>query len=71
MTDHFLELHEEYSERMAAQAFGALLRRASCGRPTLHILSEPGQYCPRVAKALTTPAPWDQGCDKTSTFADR
>ena len=30
-------------------------------------LNQPGQYCPRVAKVLSTPAPWDDPCDKTST----
>ena len=61
MTDHFLLLHEEYAERMTTQAFDALLRR----------ITRPGRYCPRVAKALSTPAPWDAQCDKTSTPADQ
>jgi hypothetical protein len=61
MTDHFSLLHEEYAERMTAQAFDALLRR----------ITKPGQYCPRVAKVLSTPAPWDKPCDKTSTSADQ
>ena len=61
MTDHFEELHEEYCHRMANQAFGALLYR----------LSRPGRFCPRVAKVLSTPAPWDAECDKTSTPADQ
>ena len=37
----------------------------------LHRLSEPGRYCPRVAKVLSTPSPWDAECDKTSTSADQ
>jgi hypothetical protein len=37
----------------------------------LHRLSEPGRYCPRVAKVLSTPSPWDAECDKTSTPADQ
>ena len=57
MNDHFLRLHEEYAERMTAQAFDSLLRR----------ITRPGRYCLRVAKVLSTPAPWDTSCDKTST----
>ena len=34
-------------------------------------LDKPGRYCPRVAKVLSTPAPWDDDCDKTSTPEDR
>jgi hypothetical protein len=30
-------------------AFDALLRR----------ITRPGRYCPKVAKVLSTPAPWD------------
>ena len=40
-----------------AEAFDRLQQR----------LQRPGQRCPRVAKVLSTPAPWDAGCDKTST----
>lgn len=61
MTDHFLELHEEYCERMGNQAFARFL----------HQLSKPGKYCPKVAKVLSTPAPWDDACDKTSTPTDQ
>jgi hypothetical protein len=57
MTDHFSLLHEEYAERMTAQAFDDLVRR----------ITRPGRYCPKVAKVLSTPAPWDNTCDKTST----
>ena len=57
MTDHFSFLHEEYAERITAQAFDALVRR----------ITRPGRYCPKVAKVLSTPAPWDDTCDKTST----
>jgi hypothetical protein len=32
-------------------AFDALLAR----------LSRPGEYCPRVARVLSTPAPWEAG----------
>jgi hypothetical protein len=32
-------------------AFAALLRR----------ITRPGRYCPRAAKVLATPAPWDGG----------
>lgn len=56
MTDHFGGLH-----KMVPADFYALLRR----------LSKPGRYCPRVAKVLSTPAPWDDDCDKTSTPEDR
>jgi hypothetical protein len=52
MTDHFVQLH-----KMVHADFDALLRR----------ITRPGRYCPRVAKVLCTPAPWDEGCDKTST----
>jgi len=34
-------------------------------------LQRPGRYCPRVAKVLSTTAPWDTGCDKTSTPDDQ
>jgi hypothetical protein len=34
-------------------------------------LAEPSQYDPRAAKVLSTPAPWDEPCDKTSTSADQ
>ena len=42
---------------ITATSFDHLLRR----------LQRPGRYCPRVAKVLSTPAPWDAQCDKTST----
>ena len=45
MTDHFVRLH-----KMVPAAFDALLRR----------VTRPGRYCPRVAKVLSTPAPWDK-----------
>ena len=34
-------------------------------------IARPGQYCPRVAKVLSTPAHWDTGCDKASTPEDQ
>lgn len=46
MTNHFGEPH-----KMVPVAFDALLRRAT----------RPGRYCPRVARVLSTPAPWDGG----------
>jgi hypothetical protein len=46
---------------LTATAFDRLLQR----------IQRPGQYCPRVAKVLSTPAPWDAECDKTSTPDDR
>jgi DNA-binding ferritin-like protein len=59
MTDHFGELHKMVPERieLTQRDFDALVER----------LNQPGQYCPRVAKVLSTPAPWDDLCDKTST----
>lgn len=33
----------------------------------LHRITRPGRYCPKVAKVLSTLAPWDAPCDKTST----
>ncbi len=56
MTDHFVEV-----TKMVPADFDALQRR----------LDKPGRYCPRVAKVLSTPAPWDDDCDKTSTPEDR
>jgi hypothetical protein len=56
MTDHFVELH-----KMVSADFDALLRR----------LQRPSRYCPRVAKVLSTPAPWDAQRDKTSTPANQ
>lgn len=65
MTDLFSELHEElheeYCERMVNQAFARLFPR----------LSKPGKYCPKVAKVMSTPAPGDDACDKTSTPEDQ
>ena len=61
MTDHFSHLHEEYTERMAAQAFDTLFRR----------VFKPGQFCPEVARVLSRPAPWDKTCNKTSTHGDQ
>jgi hypothetical protein len=40
-------------------SFDRLLRR----------LQRPGRYCSRVANVLSTPAPWETECDKTSTSA--
>jgi DNA-binding ferritin-like protein len=59
MTDHFGDLHKMVPERieLSQRDFDALVER----------LDQPGQYDPRVAKVLSTPAPWDEGCDKTST----
>jgi hypothetical protein len=37
---------------LSPAAFDALLRR----------ITRPGRYCPRVAKVLSTTAPWDAGC---------
>jgi hypothetical protein len=56
MTDHFVEV-----TKMVPADFHALLRR----------LQRLGRYCPRVAKVLSTPAPWDAQCDKTSTTEDQ
>ena len=56
MTDHFVEV-----TKMVPADFDALLRR----------LQRPGRYCPRVAKALSTPALWGAQCDETSTPADQ
>lgn len=63
MTDHFPGIKKMVPERivLSADAFEALQRR----------LDEPGRYDPRVAKVLSTPAPWDEGRDKTSTSADQ
>lgn len=44
-----------------AEAFDRLQQR----------LQRPSRYCPRVAKVLSTPAPWDAVCDKTSTPDDQ
>ena len=52
MTDHFGEMH-----KIAPADFDALAKR----------LQQPGRYDPKVAKVLSTPAPWDTKCDKTST----
>lgn len=62
MTDHFGDLHKMVPERigLSQRDFDALVER----------LAKPGRYCPRVAKVLSTPAPWDEGCDKTSTPAN-
>lgn len=62
MTDHFPDTKKMVPERVVLlpDAFDALQRR----------LDEPGQYDPRVAKVLSTTAPWDKDCDKTSTPAD-
>lgn len=54
------ELAKPYRLELPAKDFDALQQR----------LAEPGQYDPRVAKVLSTPAPWDDGCDKTSTSAN-
>ena len=40
---------------LSPAAFDALLRR----------ITRPGRYCPRVAKVLSTPAPWDASCELT------
>jgi DNA-binding ferritin-like protein len=63
MTDHFEELHKMVPERieLTQRDFDALVER----------LNQPGQYCPRVAKVLSTPAPWDDHCNKTSTHKDQ
>ena len=61
MIDEFWQLHQEYAERMTTQAFAIAMCR----------LSRPSLYCPKVAKVLSTPAPWERDCDKTSTPADR
>jgi hypothetical protein len=45
---------------LSPAAFDALLRR----------ITRPGRYCPKVAKVLSTPALWDDTCDKTSTPED-
>jgi hypothetical protein len=52
MADHFGEMH-----KMTPADFDALAKR----------LQQPGRYDPKVAKVLSTPAPWDTKCDKTST----
>jgi len=52
MTDHFGETH-----KMVPANFDALAKR----------LQQPGRYDPKVAKVLSTPAPWERDCDKTST----
>ena len=59
MTDHFLDLTQMVPERivLSPEGFAALQRR----------LAQPGRYCPRVAKVLSRPAPWDEDCDKTFT----
>jgi len=59
MTDHFVDLTKMVPERieLSPESFAALQRR----------LAKAGGYDPRVAKVLSTPAPWDEGCDKTST----
>lgn len=46
---------------MVSADFDALLQR----------LSRPGRYCPRVAKVLSTPAPWDAKCDETCTIKNQ
>jgi len=56
MADHFGEMH-----KMAAANFDALAKR----------LQRPGRYDLKVAKVLSTPAPWNDDCDKTSTPANR
>jgi hypothetical protein len=56
MTDHFVEV-----TKMVPADFDALLRR----------LQRPCRYCPKVAKVLSTPAPWDDHCNKTSTHKDQ
>jgi hypothetical protein len=61
MTNLFSHLHDEYAERMTAQAFDALFRR----------VFKPGQFCPEVARVLSKPAPWEDTCDTTSTPEDR
>ena len=63
MTDHFDALNQTVPKciKLSAENFDALQRR----------LYEPGQYDPRVARVLSTPAPWDDDCDKTSTSADK
>lgn len=53
MADHFVRL-----PKMVPADFDALLRR----------LSKPGRYCPRVARVLSTPAPWDD--DTTAPETD-
>lgn len=59
MTDLFVDLTKMVPEpiMLSPEGFNALQRR----------LAEAGGYCPRVAKVLSTPAPWDEDCDKTST----
>ena len=63
MTDLFVDLTKMVPERivLSPEGFAALQRR----------LSQPGRYCSRVAKVLSTPAPWDEDCDKTSTFENQ
>jgi hypothetical protein len=51
MTDHFGDLNKKAPEciELPAENFDALQRR----------LSKPGRYDLRVARVLSTPAPWD------------
>ena len=55
------ELAKPYRIELPAKNFDALQQR----------LAQPGQYDAKVAKVLSTPAPWENGCDKTSTPADQ
>lgn len=63
MTDHFGELHKMVPERieLSHRDFEALVKR----------LSEPGRYDPRVARVLSTAAPWGESCDKATAPADQ
>lgn len=63
MTDHFPGTKKMVPERivLSADAFDALQRRSD----------QLDRYDPRVAKVLSTPAPWSESCDKTSTSADQ
>lgn len=53
--------HEAERVQLEADKFYRLYQR----------LSKAGKYDAKVAKVLSTPAPWDDDCDKTSTSADQ
>lgn len=62
MTDHFLDLTQMVPERivLSPEGFAALQRR----------LAKAGGYDPRVAKVLSTPAPWERHADDHSDLQE-
>lgn len=73
--DHYRQLlmdDRRETHALAAEARAALAEPEPIVLPPEHFdalqrrIDQPGQYDSRVTRVLSTPAPWDEDCDKTS-----